>query len=111
MLKQQWITLGKTAIGGYLTYKAGEASLKGVKGIKESIRVEKIFDQVKESDFYKRDTNKFLTDNGLKTYQEMPKPGTDKTKNLKEWIEWKDGFNKHLDAEIGAKRSKFVITS
>ena len=99
---------GTTAATVYGAYKAGEASLKGVEGLKESIRVEKIFDQVKESDFYKRDTNKFLADNGLKTYQEMPKPGTDKTKNLKDWIEWKDGFNKHLDAEIGAKRSKFV---
>lgn len=103
---------GTTITAGVLANEGRKAAVTGVKSMVASNnsakKAEKILEMIKADDFYQKYSNDFMTKNGIKPYKDIPVPGTNNTQNLKEWIEWKQGFDKHIDAEVTSKRNRFV---
>lgn len=99
---------GATITAGYLAKKGMDGAKSLVASNNSAKKAEKILEMIEADDFYQKYSNDFMTKNGIKPYKDIPVPGTDKTKNLKDWIEWKQGFDKHIDTEVASKTKTFI---
>ena len=104
---------GATITAGYLAKKGGEAAIRGGKSMVASNnsakKAEKILEMIEADDFFKNYDKDFLSKNGVKPY---PKPKPTVTgmggAGVKEYVEWKQGFDKHIDAEVASKTKTFI---
>jgi len=104
---------GATIAGGYLAKEGVEGAIKGGKSMVASNnsakKAEKILEMIEADDFFKNYDKDFLSKNGVKPY---PKPKPTVTgmggAGVKEYVEWKQGFDKHIDAEVASKTKTFI---
>ena len=104
---------GATIAAGVLANEGRKAAVTGVKSMVASNnsakKAEKILEMIEADDFFKNYDKDFLSKNGVKPY---PKPKPTVTgmggAGVKEYVEWKKGFDKHIDAEVASKTKTFI---
>jgi len=102
-----------TIAAGVLANEGRKAAVTGVKSMVASNnsakKAEKILEMIEADDFFKNYDKDFLSKNGVKPY---PKPKPTVTgmggAGVKEYVEWKQGFDKHIDAEVASKTKTFI---